>query len=791
MAIAQPAKISIDEGEEATKNFLEFVKKRTRFKWNASESSNDLLLKNNNLTIYKENYSDKSNLAKGNQGFTSGIHIFEVNSPVKKRGKICIVGFSTKDAQLDREEQQQLCGSNNNSFGWDLNKNNAVWGSGRKMPYPADISDDFEAPDFFYMILDMRSGCLSFRSDSVEYGSCCTCLERIFRNVPLYPTVNISSKGSEVSMALIYSNNSPNDDIGDISTYSSLWKELAEKMKVRSLSSTNYINEKLKLFSNIPRVADTLTTSMYTHLIIDYDETESLINYLKYLQYRSKRTNLSNPLSSILSFLLRFTSKSRKFSKTIVNRGCLDIIVGILDNILRVNQFTDLRSCRWKVFGLIMNISSVSAIQDVMNREDLKSSLMEIYKKEDKDSCLLLNLICLMNILSEKEKATFDLKDSALRLVVKLVVDSSKYVGCKLSKYDKESAVDDTDQCFIIIYPRVAFSLLSGTLTSDNNSLTLLKGCLIESLLKIFQKVDKVQEHAHHIELALHCLSRCLQTVISVSKDNKSLLTDEVYSNIRNRELQEFLKKFSSKYQPSIVNVAKICEARIHEITNGAAKKKKCEIEKIVTSFVRDYLKIDVKTYIDSRFNRCHCRNCHLARGGSDYKSQGEPSRMYPVPIGWFKFGLKLPSRHADKSIDALKKWQIAYHGTSYNNIVPILQHGNFLKPGDTTLDGKKIRPPEWHFTEDNKPEGFNVNQTFLSPSIFYSELYCDQVSFKDKTFKTAFQVLVKPDVYTVGPETMNLGTTAIDPRLPNDELEWMTYHCGAIFLYGFLVKVQ
>ena len=35
---------------------------------------------------------------------------------------------------------------------------------------------------------------------------------------------------------------------------------------------------------------------------------------------------------------------------------------------------------------------------------------------------------------------------------------------------------------------------------------------------------------------------------------------------------------------------------------------------------------------------------------------------------------------------------------------------------GDTA-----INPPKGHYTRDNKPKGFNVDQIFVSPSIKYS----------------------------------------------------------------------
>ena len=41
--------------------------------------------------------------------------------------------------------------------------------------------------------------------------------------------------------------------------------------------------------------------------------------------------------------------------------------------------------------------------------------------------------------------------------------------------------------------------------------------------------------------------------------------------------------------------------------------------------------------------------------------------------------------------------------------------------PGDVTPDGDVLRPPWGHYTEDWKPDSFDVQQFFMSPSIVYA----------------------------------------------------------------------
>lgn len=135
-------------------------------------------------------------------------------------------------------------------------------------------------------------------------------------------------------------------------------------------------------------------------------------------------------------------------------------------------------------------------------------------------------------------------------------------------------------------------------------------------------------------------------------------------------------------------------------------------------------------TYLQESYNRCYCHDCHIKGGENDYKSKGEPNRIYPVPIGWCKFGLNLPPPHKDASIDALNKWHRAYHGTSCSKIYPILKNTGFLIPGDVGFDGHSVSRPPFHFHEGRKPPGFDVNQIFVSPTIYYSEHYCEEVRY-------------------------------------------------------------
>ena len=46
--------------------------------------------------------------------------------------------------------------------------------------------------------------------------------------------------------------------------------------------------------------------------------------------------------------------------------------------------------------------------------------------------------------------------------------------------------------------------------------------------------------------------------------------------------------------------------------------------------------------FFDPKYDRCFCTECHAARGDNLYYFRGKPAMDYGIPIGWFRFGLKL-----------------------------------------------------------------------------------------------------------------------------------------------------
>ena len=56
---------------------------------------------------------------------------------------------------------------------------------------------------------------------------------------------------------------------------------------------------------------------------------------------------------------------------------------------------------------------------------------------------------------------------------------------------------------------------------------------------------------------------------------------------------------------------------------------------------------------------------------------------------------------------------------------------------------------------------------------------------------RVAFQVLIDPNSYKVGKETLGYGSKPIDTEFDNSEIEWSTKEYGTTILYGLLIKAE
>ncbi|XP_077985932.1 neuralized-like protein 4 [Glandiceps talaboti] len=252
--------------------------------------------------------------------------------------------------------------------------------------------------------------------------------------------------------------------------------------------------------------------------------------------------------------------------------------------------------------------------------------------------------------------------------------------------------------------------------------------------------------------------------------------------------------ELDSKPQTAGAHARDLASRNITIQGHSSGSSRKCRFKDTCGRYI-DSLKIP-DAFLDNKFDMCYCNRCHQHRGDKSCYMRGSPAKTYGVPIGWCRFGLKVPPRA--EALNVFDSWHVAFHGTTEKALIYILETGDLLMPGDTLKTGEKLGECYGHYTKDNRPPGFDTEQIFLSPSIKYSgcnvyskcSLFSDGSTGKAYKTKVVFQVLIEPSTYSVIPETIG-AASQIDPLFDNDEIEWSTKRRGVVILYGLLVKLK
>ena len=200
-----------------------------------------------------------------------------------------------------------------------------------------------------------------------------------------------------------------------------------------------------------------------------------------------------------------------------------------------------------------------------------------------------------------------------------------------------------------------------------------------------------------------------------------------------------------------------------------------------------DYmLSLDLsKRLFDRRHNRCYCASCYGTER-EDVVVQGTSS--YVIPRGWVRFGLNVDGAQANAE-NIWRGWVVTYHGTSPIAAKSIVEHHQFLLPGDQCIDGKIIRIGAGHI-----PGKFQV---YTSPTIAYSslEVYSDSTLFRTTSghafkAKVVLQCRQQPGSFRVQAETVGAGNKRICPIIDNSVVEYYTEIRSSIVPYGLMIRV-
>ncbi|KAG8310569.1 SPRY domain-containing SOCS box protein 4 [Homalodisca vitripennis] len=173
--------------------------------WNSQDCSENIYFKPKcPLTCFRSLPTGASDAVRGKVGFNQGIHFWAIQWPIELRGFHPMVGVATKDAPLKSEGINAIVGSNDQSWGWNLETLTLRHICNMGADYPAVIpSDEFEVPESFGVVLDMHEGTLGFvmhlYGETRYLGHAFTGL----RGKVLFPIISTSSVPCQITMTYI------------------------------------------------------------------------------------------------------------------------------------------------------------------------------------------------------------------------------------------------------------------------------------------------------------------------------------------------------------------------------------------------------------------------------------------------------------------------------------------------------------------------------------------------------------------------------------------------------------
>lgn len=174
--------------------------------WNPDDRSLNIFVKEADpLTLHRHPVAQSTDCIRTKQGYTKGIHLWELNWNSRQRGTHAIIGVATDKSPLHCVGYQSLIGSNGESWGWDLGRNRACHNTkATNIPppvYPKMLKPDesFVVSDTFMMCLDMDEGTLSFLADGQYLGVAF----RGLKGKKVYPIVSAVWGHCEITMRYV------------------------------------------------------------------------------------------------------------------------------------------------------------------------------------------------------------------------------------------------------------------------------------------------------------------------------------------------------------------------------------------------------------------------------------------------------------------------------------------------------------------------------------------------------------------------------------------------------------
>ena len=286
---------------------------------------------------------------------------------------------------------------------------------------------------------------------------------------------------------------------------------------------------------------------------------------------------------------------------------------------------------------------------------------------------------------------------------------------------------------------------------------------------------------------------------INFSQDINQLIAP-LYFYTKSHQNHQILKHEAAKRKLQWTLNAALSSPSVSVSSSSSTSTDSCAYFKRCQQIIQ--LSIKQQNIFNIHGNRCFCRNCHLKRGDLELYSRGNPLQEYVLPLGWSRFGIKLPQSYIEQNV--LSEWHVVYHGTKYESVNDIIESGLILlKPDDFKLDGsdfKTLGIRKHHYQTPSyrtngysqQQELFDPVQIFTSPSAIYSSYYSNQTVVDGQTVSIMFQCRQKPGTYCRGQETLGFDrkNAVIDRYIGNEQIEFYTKKNLNIVITGILIKI-
>ncbi|XP_076796671.1 SPRY domain-containing SOCS box protein 2 isoform X2 [Arvicanthis niloticus] len=141
--------------------------------WNPKDCSENIDVKEGGLCFERRPVAQSTDGVRGKQGYSKGLHAWEISWPLEQRGTHAVVGVATALAPLQADHYAALLGSNSESWGWDIGRGKLYHQSkGLEAPqYPAGPQgEQLVVPERLLVVLDMEEGTLGYSIGGTYLG---------------------------------------------------------------------------------------------------------------------------------------------------------------------------------------------------------------------------------------------------------------------------------------------------------------------------------------------------------------------------------------------------------------------------------------------------------------------------------------------------------------------------------------------------------------------------------------------------------------------------------------------